>query len=182
MAVLWCGRIPAGLVVTVVARGARQQADDSAGRHEDPSGEKSLPRNNLNVADRRALLAGVPRRSGDALPGVAEIGDDLELAAVPFLPAPGSSQRPDLPPATSSTALRTGSKMNKILTSLAPLDPGRSSFRLCSRDPAIRSASGLPRDGPSSISRSIASATSLRVTGSPERPAESLPVIKRSTG
>jgi hypothetical protein len=28
--------------------------------------------------------------------------------------------------------------MNKIRTSLAPLDPGRNSFRLCSRDPAIR--------------------------------------------
>jgi hypothetical protein len=38
-------------------------------------------RNNLNFADRRAFLAGVPRRSGDALPGVAEVGDDLELAA-----------------------------------------------------------------------------------------------------
>jgi hypothetical protein len=42
---------------------------------------RSSPRNNLNFADRRAFLAGVPRRSGDALPGVAEVGDDLELAA-----------------------------------------------------------------------------------------------------
>jgi hypothetical protein len=41
MAVLWCGRIPAGLLVTVVARGARQQADDNAGRHEDPGGDES---------------------------------------------------------------------------------------------------------------------------------------------
>ena len=41
MAVLWCGRIPAGLLVTVVARGARQQADDSAGRHEDPGGDEN---------------------------------------------------------------------------------------------------------------------------------------------
>lgn len=40
--------------------------------------------------------------------------------------------------------MRTGSKMNKILTSLVPLEPGRSSFKLCSRDPAIRSTSGLP--------------------------------------
>jgi hypothetical protein len=42
---------------------------------------RSSPRNNLNFADRRAFLAGVQRRSGDALPGVAEVGDDLELAA-----------------------------------------------------------------------------------------------------
>jgi hypothetical protein len=42
---------------------------------------RSTPRYNLNFADRRAFLAGVPLRSGDALPGVAEVGDDLELAA-----------------------------------------------------------------------------------------------------
>jgi hypothetical protein len=42
---------------------------------------RSSARNNLNFADRRAFLAGVPRRSGDALPGVAEVGDDLELAS-----------------------------------------------------------------------------------------------------
>jgi hypothetical protein len=42
---------------------------------------RTLPRNNLNFADRRAFLAGVPLRSGDALPGVAEVGDDLELGA-----------------------------------------------------------------------------------------------------
>src|SRR5260370_28317360 len=48
-----------------------------------------------------------------------------------------SCQRPDLSPAISSTSLRAGSKMNKIRTSLAPLEPGRSSFRLCSRDPAL---------------------------------------------
>jgi hypothetical protein len=42
---------------------------------------RSSARNNLNFADRRAFLAGVPRRSGDALPGVAEVGDDLEFAA-----------------------------------------------------------------------------------------------------
>jgi hypothetical protein len=41
----------------------------------------SLLRMNLNFADHRAFLAGVLRRSGDALPGVAEVGDDLELAA-----------------------------------------------------------------------------------------------------
>lgn len=41
MAVLWCGLIPAGLLVTVVARGARQQADDSAGRQEDLAATKS---------------------------------------------------------------------------------------------------------------------------------------------
>jgi hypothetical protein len=42
---------------------------------------RSSPQNSLNFADRRAFLAGVPRRSGDALPGVAEVGDDLELAS-----------------------------------------------------------------------------------------------------
>src|SRR6266566_4516263 len=81
------------------------------------------------------------------------------------------SHRPDLSPATSSTALRAGSKMNKIRTSAVPLEPGRSSLRLCSRDPAIRSASGRPSAGPSSSSRSMASATSPRVTGSPDRSA-----------
>lgn len=37
-------------------------------------------------------------------------------------------------------AISASAQMNKIRTSLAPLDPGRSSFRLCSRDPVIRSA------------------------------------------
>src|SRR3954451_13098942 len=41
-----------------------------------------------------------------------------------------SFQRPDLSPATSRTAFRSGSKTNKILTSVRPVDPGRSSFML----------------------------------------------------
>jgi hypothetical protein len=43
-----------------------------------------------------------------------------------------SYHRPGLSPATNSTALRAGSKMNKIRTSACPLDPGRSSLRSCS--------------------------------------------------
>jgi hypothetical protein len=34
--------------------------------------------------------------------------------------------------------LRAGSKINKIRTSVVPLEPGRSSLRLCSRDPETR--------------------------------------------
>jgi hypothetical protein len=83
---------------------------------------------------------------------------------VPFPPAPGLVARDE----QHRVADRVEGEQDP-LPSLGPLDPGRSSFGLCSRDPAIRSASGLPRDGPSSISRSIASATSLRVTCSPER-------------
>jgi hypothetical protein len=35
----------------------------------------------MNLRRSPAFLAGVPLRSGDALPGVAEVGDDLELGA-----------------------------------------------------------------------------------------------------
>src|SRR5712691_6948235 len=58
------------------------------------------------------------------------------------------SHRPDLSPATSSTALRAGSKMNKIRTSVVPLEPGRSSLRLCSRDPDPRIAARAASPGP----------------------------------
>jgi hypothetical protein len=61
--------------------------------------------------------------------------------------------------------------MNRIRTSLWPLEPGRSSLRLCSRDPVIRSTSGRPKARPSSSSLSIAYETRRRVRGSPVRSA-----------
>jgi len=51
-------------------------------------------------------------------------------------------QFPALSPATKSTALRAGSKTNKILISERPADAGRNSFKLCLREPLIRSTSG----------------------------------------
>jgi hypothetical protein len=63
---------------------------------------------------------------------------------------------PVLSPATNRTALRAGSKINKILISVLPADPGRNSFKLCRAEPLIRSTSGRPRLGPSSSSAVIA--------------------------
>jgi len=43
--------------------------------------------------------------------------------------------------------------MNRMRTSLVPVEPGRSSFKLWSFEPSIRSANGRARLGPSSSSR-----------------------------
>jgi hypothetical protein len=66
-----------------------------------------------------------------------------------------------LSPATSKTARRCGSKMNRILISVFPADPGRSSFRLCKPEPVIRSTAGRPSAGPRSASNSTESRTRL---------------------
>ncbi len=56
--------------------------------------------------------------------------------------------------------------MNRMRTSLVPVEPGRSSFKLWSFEPSIRSANGRARLGPSSSSRLIAAATSAAVSSS----------------
>src|SRR3954468_1757723 len=90
-------------------------------------------------------------------------------------------QLPALSPATSRMALRHGSKTNRTRSSLVAVDPGRSSFRLCSDDPLMRSTSGLPRFGPTSARASIAETTSRRA-GITWRPAPGGPELTRSRG
>jgi hypothetical protein len=58
-----------------------------------------------------------------------------------------SLQRPDLSPATSRTAFRSGSKTNKILTSVRPDGAGRSSFMLCWVLPLTTVGLGRPAEG-----------------------------------
>src|SRR5215218_2730338 len=48
---------------------------------------------------------------------------------------------PRLSPATSKIARRSGSKMKRMRSSVAPTDPGRSSFKFLWRDPFIESTS-----------------------------------------
>src|SRR6266496_6662110 len=56
-------------------------------------------------------------------------------------------QLPALSPATSKTARRCGSKMNRIRISVFPADPGRSSLRLRSLEPVIRFHRGAAERG-----------------------------------
>jgi hypothetical protein len=79
--------------------------------------------------------------------------------AAPIIGSP-RLQRPRVPArpyplATNSTELRHGSNPNKIRISVAPTEPGRSSFMLRIDDPLIRSTGGQPRLGPPSPRASI---------------------------
>src|SRR6202041_1170094 len=56
-----------------------------------------------------------------------------------------SRNRPDLPPATGSTALRAGPAMNKSRTRWHRSNPGRSPFRICSRDLTLAAGSRSSR-------------------------------------
>jgi hypothetical protein len=58
--------------------------------------------------------------------------------------------------ATSRTVFRRGSKIYRMRISLRPAEPGRSSFRLLSREWRTRSASGRPSSGPASSSMPMA--------------------------